>query len=139
LIWVYDCVMSLNYFCSIIIDYLNYENENLDCRNQIEWLTPSQSLNLPLLEDLSPFKLLAHRTSKQLELTVPPERLTRSSLLNFAGHPAGKVPSKHKSSSVCQWGSVRLSATTAAASDEHPRGGRCSFLTGDRRRHSARS
>jgi len=81
--------MNLNYFCSIIIDYLNYENENLDCRNQIEWLTPSQTLNLPLPEDHGPLKHLAHRSSKQLEPTVPPERVTRLSLLNIAGTPIG--------------------------------------------------
>jgi len=93
--------MNLNYFCSIIIDYLNYENENLDCSNQIEWLTPSQALNLPLPEDHEPLKYLYLRSPNQLEPTVPPERLTRSSLLNFAGTPVGKVPTKNKSSIVC--------------------------------------
>jgi hypothetical protein len=48
--------MNLNYLCSIIIDYLNYENENLDSRNEVEWLTPSQTLNLPLPEDHGAFK-----------------------------------------------------------------------------------
>jgi hypothetical protein len=81
--------MNLNYFCSIIIDYLYYENENLDSRYQFEWLTPSQTLNLPFLEDHGPLKHLDLRSLKQLEPTLPSERLTRSSLLNFSGSPVG--------------------------------------------------
>jgi hypothetical protein len=77
--------MNLNYFCSIIIDYLNYENENLDSRNEVEWLTPSQTLNLPLPEDYRPFEHFDLRSPKQLKPSATPARLKRSSLLNFAG------------------------------------------------------
>jgi len=72
--------MNLNYFCSIIIDYLNYENENLDSRNEVEWLTPSQTLNLPLPEDHRAFKLFDLRSPKQLKPSAPPERLKISSI-----------------------------------------------------------
>jgi hypothetical protein len=84
--------MNLNYFCSIIIDYLNYENENLDSRNEVEWLTPSQTLNLPLPEDHGPFKHLDLRSPKQLKPSAPPACLKRSSLLIFAGPSLRWVP-----------------------------------------------